>query len=244
MRDREFEDSCRLEIDAMGRSTELHQRSRDWFDESFKHRYSYHFSWLGLPIIQYPQDIVAMQELIWEVQPDLIVETGIARGGSLVFYASMLHLIGAGGTVVGVDVDIREHNREEIEDHPLFRYIEMIEGSSTDPGVVGQVVEHAKGRECVLVVLDSSHTHAHVAHELSLYSPLVTRGSYLVVFDTCVERLPDHYVSDRLWGRGDNPWTAVHEFLADNDRFEIDHHIVDKLQITVAPDGYLRCVKD
>jgi cephalosporin hydroxylase len=199
---------------------------------------------MGRPIIQFPQDIIAMQEIIWRVKPDLIIETGIAHGGSLIFYSSMLELIGGNGQVLGVDIDIREQNRKEIEQHPMFKRIAMIQGSSTDENTIKQVYEFAKGRKRVLVGLDSNHTHEHVSNELQLYSPLVAKESYLVVFDTVVEDMPENFFRDRPWGKGNNPKTAVREFLATNDRFIIDKEIENKLLITVAPDGYLRCIKD
>ena len=227
----------------MAADADLQRVSGELFRRSFEHRYSYNFSWMGRPIIQYPQDIVAMQELIWSVKPDLIVETGIAHGGSLVFYASMLELLGDDGIVLGVDVDIRPHNRIAIEEHPMARRIRMIEGSSIDPSIVAQVSEIAAGRKKVLVALDSNHTHEHVLRELELYSPYVTEGSYLVVFDTVVDDLPGSAFPDRPWGPGDNPKTAVRQFLRDNDRFVIDNQVDHKLLLTVSPDGYLRCVK-
>ncbi|PSB00899.1 cephalosporin hydroxylase family protein [Merismopedia glauca] len=218
--------------------------TQKWFVDSCKQKYSYNFTWMGRPIIQYPQDIVAMQEIIWQIQPDLIVDTGIAHGGSLVFYASMLELIGNNGQVLGIDIDIRSHNRVEIEKHPMYKRISMIEGSSIDEKVAAAVYEFAKGKQRILVTLDSNHTHDHVLRELELYSPLVTKGSYLVVFDTAVEDLPDDFFPDRPWGKGNNPKTAVWEFLKTNERFEIDRSIESKLLITVAPDGYLKCIKD
>ncbi|HEY3083510.1 MAG TPA: cephalosporin hydroxylase family protein [Chloroflexota bacterium] len=222
---------------------ELRQQGIDFVRESARYRYSYHFTWLGRPIIQYPQDIVAMQEIIWSVRPDLIVETGIAHGGSLIFYASMLELLGGEREVVGVDVDIRAHNRVEIERHAMHRRIRMIEGSSIDPAIVEQVRALSAGRERVLVVLDSNHTHEHVLAELRLYSPLVRPGSYLVVFDTLVEEMPSSFFADRPWGPGDNPKTAVDEFLGGTDRFVVDEEIDTKLLISVALGGYLKCVK-
>lgn len=218
--------------------------SSRFFNKSCEYKYSYNFSWLGRPIIQYPQDIVAMQEIIWQVRPDLIIETGIAHGGSLIFHASMLELIGEEGQVLGIDVDIREHNRVEIEQHRMFKRIEMIQGSSVDAGIIEQVARHAAGKERVLVVLDSNHTHEHVLRELELYSPFVTKDSYLVVFDTIIEDMPEDSFQDRSWGKGNNPKTAVWEFLRRTDRFVIDEEYNSKLLITVAPDGYLRCVKD
>jgi|SRR5688500_7201377 len=231
-------------ITRMAADKELREHARQLFLGSVRHRYSYNFSWLGRPIIQYPQDMIAAQEVIWRVKPDLIVETGIAHGGSLIFYASLLQLIGKGGRVVGVDVDIREHNRVEIEKHPLFKHITMIQGSAIAPAVVEQVYAAAKNADVVLVVLDSNHTHEHVLKELELYSPLVKRDSYLIVYDTVVEDLPDECFQDRPWGKGNNPKTAVWEFLKKNDRFEIDTELENKLLLTVAPDGYLRCIKD
>jgi cephalosporin hydroxylase len=206
-------------------------------------KYTYNFTWMGRPIIQYPQDILAVQEIIWQIKPDLVIETGIAHGGSLIFYASMLELIG-GGQVLGIDVDIRQHNRVEIEQHPMFKRITMIEGSSIDSEIVKQVYGFAKDKSKILVVLDSNHTHDHVLKELEIYSSLVTKDSYLVVFDTVVEDLPEDFFQNRPWGKGNNPKTAVKEFLRSSDRFEVDKNLESKLLITVAPDGYLKCIKD
>ena len=214
----------------------------DFMRKSIDHRYSYNFSWLGVPIIQYPQDIVALQELVWADRPDLIVETGVAHGGSAVFFASMLELLG-GGTVVAIDVDIRPHNRAVIEAHPLAKRIVLIEGSSTDAAVVEAVAERARIARSVLVVLDSNHTHDHVARELDLYSPFVKRGGHLAVLDTIVEHLPGPFPG-RTWGPGNSPGSAVAAFLRTNQRFVTDSGLSDKLLITVAPGGYLRCVKD
>lgn len=243
------------EIRGMGGSDALHAATRAWVAEANAHKYSYHFDWMSRPIIQYPQDVVAMQELIWTVKPDLIIEMGIAHGGSLIFSASMLALldmceaIDAGESldpahskrkVVAVDIDIRAHNRAAIEAHPMASRIQMIEGSSVDASVAEQVKALAAGHERVLVSLDSNHTHAHVLDELRLYAPLVTPGSYCVVFDTIIEDLPADMFPDRPWDHGDNPKTAVHEYLKDHPEFEIDAAIHDKLQVTVAPDGFLR----
>lgn len=228
----------------MARDPELADAASRLFSKSCEYKYSYNFAWLGRPIIQYPQDIVAMQEIIWRVRPDLIIETGVALGGSIVFYASMLELIGGEGRVLGIDIDIRAHNRAEIERHRMAHRIELLEGSSVDEHVAEKVRASARGRERVLVVLDSNHTHEHVARELELYSPLVTKDSYLVVFDTVVEDMPEDAFPDRPWGRGNNPKTAVHEFLRTTDRFVVDEEYNSKLLLTVAPDGYLRCVKD
>ena len=239
-----FEKQKSVNISALGADEQLKELSRLWVQNSGAHRYAFNFSWLGRPIIQLPQDMVAMQEIIWQVQPNLIIETGIAHGGSLIFYASMLELLGGEGQVIGVDIDIRDHNRVEIETHPMHKRITMIQGSSVDDDIVQQVYDLTKGRKPILVVLDSNHTHAHVLRELELYSPLVTRGSYLVVFDTVIEDMPEDFFPDRPWGKGNNPKTAVWEFLKTNDRFVVDKDIENKLLITVAPDGYLRCVKE
>jgi cephalosporin hydroxylase len=227
-------------ISEMAGDAELQRLGRGLFDRASDYRYSYNFTWLGRPVIQWPQDLIALQEVIWAVRPQLIVETGIAHGGSLVFSASMLELLGE-GKVVGVDVDIRAHNRAAILEHPMARRIEMIEGSSVDEDVVAQVRAHAQGLHRVMVVLDSNHTHDHVLAELECYSPLVTQGSYLVVMDTVVEDMPSDAFPDRPWDRGDNPMTAVREFLAGTSRFEVDQEISDKLLLSVAPSGYLRC---
>lgn len=239
----EFESRNREAVHRMGADEAMAAASRTWFEKATQHQYSYHFKWMGLPIIQFPQDIVAMQELVWEVSPDLIIETGVARGGSLVFYASLLELIGGDGLVLGIDIDIRPHNRKAIESHPMARRIQMIEGSSVDESVVAQVKRIAHGRKRVIVALDSNHTHDHVLGELRRYSAFVTEGSYLVVFDTCVEFTPDALIHDRPWGKGDNPWTAVQAFLREEDRFEVQADIHRKLQVSVCPDGYLKRIR-
>lgn len=227
---------------------DLQRFSRNWQIEVARHNYIYNFSWLGRPIIQLPQDVFAMQELIWSTQPDLIIETGIAHGGSLIFSASMLELNAACGgpadaEVVGVDIDIRAHNRQAIEAHPMFKRISMIQGSSVAPDIIEQVRAKAGGKQRVMVCLDSNHTHDHVLAELRAYAPLTTVGSYCVVFDTAIEEVPAEMFNDRPWGPGNNPKTAVHEFLKLTDCFEIDEQITNKLLITVAPDGYLKRVK-
>lgn len=231
-------------VRAMAEDEGLRRRSMEWLVAASRHEYSYHFTWMGRPIIQFPQDIVALQEVIWRVRPDLVVETGVARGGSLVFSASMLELLGGDGLVVGVDIDIRPHNRRAIEEHPLSRRIALIEGSSIDPEVVAQVRARAAGRCCVMVILDSSHTHDHVLSELRQYAPLVGSGSYLIVMDTIVEDMPADFFPDRPWCPGNNPKTAVRAFLRECDRFEVDRELEAKLLVSVAPEGYLRCVRD
>jgi cephalosporin hydroxylase len=218
--------------------------SRIWLREIAPYKYAYNFTWMGRPIIQFPQDMLAMQEIIWNLKPDLIIETGIAHGGSLIFHASMLELVGEDADVLGIDIDIREHNRIEIEKHPMFKRITLIEGSSVDDETTQKVFDFAKNKQRIVVILDSNHTHEHVLKELEIYSQLVTKNSYLIVFDTLVEDMPDSLSGDRPWGKGNNPKTAVWEFLKNNDRFEIDKKIESKLLITVAPDGYLKCIKD
>jgi len=231
-------------IARMAADKELRDLASELFTRSCEYRYSYNFSWLGRPVIQFPQDMIALQEIIWQVKPDLIIETGIAHGGSLIFSASILELVGGEGSVLGIDIDIRQHNRVEIERHPMSKRITMLEGSSIAESIQTKVKEFSANKRSVLVILDSNHTHEHVLEELHLYSPLVTRGSYLVVFDTVIEDMPADCFPDRPWGKGNNPKTAVWEFLKTTDRFEIDKEIEAKLLITVAPDGYLKCVKD
>lgn len=254
--DSAFEDEVRASIDAMALDDDLKRATLDWMVRAGgDHRYSYNFTWMGRPIIQYPQDIVGLQELIWRVRPDLIVEMGIAHGGSLIFNASMLALLdyddavscgtmldpaSPGRRVLGVDIDIRQHNRAAIESHPMASRIEMIEGSSIDPQVVARVRQFAADYATVMVILDSNHTHEHVLAELEAYASLATVGSYCIVFDTLVEDVPEKYFENRPWGKGDNPKTAVREFLQQHAEFELDKEIETKLLITVAPDGFLR----
>jgi cephalosporin hydroxylase len=239
-----FSDEVKANVDRLMADGDIQALSRVWLTAITRHKYTYNFSWLGRPVIQLPQDLLAVQEIVWQARPDLVVETGVAHGGSLIHSASLLELLGGDGLVVGVDVDIRAHNRDQIEAHPLAKRIRLVEGSSTDPAVVAAVGEIAQGRRRVLVMLDSDHTHAHVLSELELYAPLVTRGSYLVVFDTLIEDLPDELFAGRRWGKGNNPKTAVRQFLDTTDRFEIDARIAGKLLLTCAPDGYLRCLRD
>jgi cephalosporin hydroxylase len=244
-------------IRKLGLNSQLQADSIAWVRDSARCNYSYNFNWMGRPIIQYPQDIVAIQELIWQVKPDLVIETGIAHGGSLILSASMLALLDVaeaieGGTtinpresrrkVLGIDIDIRAHNRAAIEAHPMASRIEMIQGSSIASEVVAQVKQIARDYKRVLVFLDSNHTHEHVLAELEAYAPLTSVGSYCVVFDTIVEDMPADMFPDRPWGPGDNPKTAVREYLKLHPDFLIDKDMQHKLLITVAPDGYLKRV--
>lgn len=242
-----FEDEVKERIDTNRNNKGLKSNAHDFMQASIASRYSYNFSWLGRPIIQYPQDIIAMQEIIWKVRPELIIETGVAHGGSLIFSAAMLELValctGSEGEVVGIDIDIRSHNRKAIEEHPMFKRINMIEGSSIDPEIVSQVVKLANGKKRILVCLDSNHTHEHVIEELNAYAPLTTVGSYCVVFDTIVEDLPGELAMDRPWCPGNNPKTAVFDYLKTHPEFEIDVELQNKILITVAPDGYLKRVR-
>jgi cephalosporin hydroxylase len=238
----QFIEEKKQRIAANGANAALQKAAVRFNEESNKAQYSYNFSWMGRPIIQYPQDMIAMQELIWEVKPDLIIETGIAHGGSLIYYASLLELIG-GGEVIGIDIDIRSHNRQEIESHPMYKRIKMVQGSSVDPKVVDEVAKHTSGKKAIMVCLDSNHTHEHVLQELMMYSKFVTVNSYLIVFDTIVEELPDNYLPGRPWGKNDNPMTAVNDFLKTNPQFVIDESIDNKLLVSVAPKGYLRRTK-
>lgn len=231
-------------IEENSKNITLQKAKTDFNEESNKAKYSYNFSWMGRPIIAYPQDMIAMQEIIWDIKPDLIIETGIAHGGSLAYYASLLELIGEDGLVLGIDIDIRKYNKKLIEEHSMFKRIKMIEGDSTSESIANQVYDIAKSKKTVLVCLDSNHTHDHVLKELKLYANLTSVGSYCVVFDTIVEDLPNDYMpGGRPWNPGNNPKTAVFEFLKSNDNFEIDKSIDNKLLISVAPDGYLKRIK-
>lgn len=239
----EFKKEREEAMQAMASDTELKQKSVDWMLHADKYKYTYNFSWMGRPIIKYPQDIVIMQELIWRVKPDLIIETGIAHGGSIIFSSSMMELLGNGGKVIAVDIDIRKHNRDEIEKHPMMKNITMLEGSSVDEKIVGQIADYAKGFQKVMVVLDSNHSHEHVYRELELYTPLVSVGSYILLPDTFVEFFPKGYVTNRPWDVGNNPYTAMEAFLKTTDRFVKDEEITNKLLITEAlGGGYLKRV--
>lgn len=229
--------------------------SKDFFEQSVISKYSYNFNWMSRPIIQYPQDVMAVQEIIWSVKPDLIIETGIAHGGSLVYSASMLALIdyceakesgkllnpnSSQRKVIGVDIDIREHNRQALDSHPMRHMIELIEGSSIDKKIFEQVKKLSFGYNKVMVFLDSHHSHEHVLSELKLYSNFVTKNSYCIVFDTVIEDLPNVLSADRPWGPGNSPKTAVNSFLTNNKNFEIDKTYQEKYILTVAPDGFLK----
>ncbi len=252
-------DGMAQRIEALRNDKDLRLITLDWVARAGGRGYGYNFSWLGRPIIQVPQDIMAMQELIWQVKPDLVIETGIAHGGSLIMSASMLAMldyceaVGSGTVldpadtrrrVMGVDIDISSRNREAIETHPMAHRIDMLQGSSVDPGIIAQVHEKAERHERIMVCLDSDHTHDHVLAELEAYAGLTSKGSYCVVFDTSIEDMPEEIYTDRSWGKGNNPKTAVWEFLGKDDRFVVDKEIQEKLLITASLDGYLKRVKD
>lgn len=243
----QFRMECLKELERQGADKEARRLSDAWISYPGLNRYSYNFSWMGRPIIQYSQDIIAMQELVHTTQPDLIIETGIAHGGSLIFYASLLELNALCGCqqnfhVLGIDIDIRAHNREAIETHPIFRrgHITMFEGSSIETAMVERVQKFAAPYKRIMVLLDSNHTHDHVLAELEAYAPLVATGSYCVVFDTVVENMQADSFPDRPWGKGNNPMTAVNTYLAAHHEFVTDSIMDAKLLISVAPKGYLK----
>ena len=251
----EFKEQVKQRIKDIAGNSPLCEAAAAFMKKSLPPQYSYNFEWLGRPIIQYPQDMVCLQELIWKIQPDLIIETGIAHGGSLILSASMLALLDmcdaiekgepidpkySKRKVLGIDIDIRAHNRAAIEAHPMASRIQMIQGSSIDSEIFDQVKSIAAKHSCVMVCLDSNHTHAHVLAELEAYAPLISKGSYCVVFDTIIEDMPKDMFQDRPWGPGNNPKTAVWEYLKSHPEFEIDKLIDHKLLISVAPDGFLK----
>jgi len=255
----QFKSEVKNRVIANGKNNELKKSAANFLKESSDAMYSYNFSWMGRPIIQYPQDMVAVQELIWQVKPDLIIEAGIAHGGSLILSASFLALLDYEDAVrngevldplkprrkvLGVDIDIREHNKKAIQEHMLYSRIDMIEGSSIEEGTIHQVVEYAKEFDKIMLFLDSNHTHEHVLGELNAYAGLVSKGSYCVVFDTAVEDFPAEAFPHRNWGPGNNPKTAVWEYLKAHPEYMIDKEIENKIQITVAPDGYLKKVSE
>jgi cephalosporin hydroxylase len=251
-----FKQECKEEIDRQGQDSELERVTREWMNKANEKKYSYHFEWMGRPIIQYPQDIVAVQELVWKIKPDLIIETGVAHGGSLILSASLLALLdltdaiedgsdsidpaNSSRLVVGIDIDIRKHNREAIEAHPMASRIHLIQGSSISKEVAEEVKQISKKFKNVLVFLDSNHTHEHVLQELQIYAPLVSKNSYCVVFDTVIDDMPKSLFRDRPWGPGNNPKTAVIDYLASHSEFSVDGSLDNKLKITVAPSGFLK----
>lgn len=239
-----FDLECRNNIKKMQQDKDLKDITKDWFIKSYPYKYSYNFKWMGRPIIQYPQDLIALQEIIWEVKPDLIIETGIAHGGSLIFYASLLELTNNNGIVLGIDIDIRKHNKEAIIKHPMSKRIHMIEGSSVDNNVIKRVKKYVEKANKVFVVLDSCHTFEHVKQEMELYSTYVTKNSYLIVLDTIVGNLPDDFFDNKPWGTTSHPQKAVEEFLLCNNEFIADKSIEQKLLISSAPNGFLKRINN
>tara|TARA_R110002096_G_scaffold16898_2_gene57704 strand:+ start:34667 stop:35410 length:744 start_codon:yes stop_codon:yes gene_type:complete len=239
-----FFDEREADIAAMGADKELRQKSLDWMLHADKYKYTYNYTWMGRPIIKYPNDMIVQQEMMWELKPDLIIETGIAHGGSIIYTASMMEMMGIQGEVVGIDVDIRDHNRKAIEDHPMMKRITMYEGDSVAPDMVEKVRKHTEGKKCVMVILDSLHSHEHVYKELLAYAEMTTVGSYCVLPDTFIEFFPKGYYSDtRPWDVGDNPYTAMKQYLGETDLFETDHSRTNKAMITETIDGYLKRVR-
>lgn len=239
----EFFSERNSSIQKMSQDNEVSKISKKFHIAVSKYDYAYNLTWMGVPILQLATDIISLQEIIWKVKPDLIIETGLAYGGSLIFSASMLDLLGKDGLALGIDIDIRAHNRQAIESHTMYKRIKLIEGSSVDPNVIRQVKEVAKNKKSILVILDSNHSHEHVLKELEIYSKFVTVDSYIIAFDTVIEFLDRHLQHDkpqRPWGAGNNPWTAVQDFLKANDCFEIDQSFTNKTVLTSAPGGYLK----
>jgi len=220
--------------------TKLKDSASVFLEQTLRHEYSYNFEWMGLPVIQYPQDLIALQEIIWQTKPDLIIETGVARGGSLVFYASMLSQLGGDRKVLGIDVDLREHNKKRLLAHPLSEWIQLLDGSSTDSETYVLVKNLTQQYKSVMVCLDSNHTSEHVLQELNLYGALVTSGNYCVVFDTIIEKMPAGFYQNRPWDKGNSPETAIQQYLAENCEFEIDQEMDAKLLISAALGGYLK----
>jgi len=249
-----FQRECAANIAAQGRDAELARLSREWIARSARHKYVYNWRWCGLPIIQLPPDVLVTQEIVWDVRPDVIVETGVARGGSMTFSASLLAMLdaaeatgrtpaGSPRRVIGIDIEIRPHNRAAIEAHPFAPMIQLVEGSSVAPEIVAEVRGRIRPGERVLVVLDSNHTHDHVLAELEAYAGLVTPGSYCIVQDTGIEDAPVGSFPDRSWGRGDSPKSAIAAWLPRHPEFAVDAAIDHKLQISSSPGGYLRRVR-
>ena len=231
---------------AIGKDPGLFKQALDTLIAADQYRYTYLWTWMGVPIIQLPADIMATQEVIFSAKPDVIVETGVARGGSVIFMASLLEIMGK-GRVVGVDIDIRRHNRETIEQHPMAKRITLIEGPSTDAATLARVRAEIPAGATVMVVLDSDHSRDHVLAELQAYGPMVTKGQYLVVADTVVGHLTEKDAPkerSKTWFKGNDPLVALRTYLAQTNRFEVDPIVNGKLIFSSSPGGYLRCVAD
>lgn len=238
-----FNDQVERNLKKMSKDKSLFKKSIDWMLHADKYKYTYNFEWAGIPIIKFPNDLMVLQEIISKVQPDVIIETGVAHGGSIVFSASMLQLYSKKNAfVIGVDIDIRKHNHDRLKKNKFYKKLKLIEGSSTSPEVIKKIKRLIKGKK-VMVCLDSNHTYEHVKNEIEIYKDLVTKNSYLVVEDTFSEYFPKGYYSNRPWDVGNNPMIALKEFLKTNKNFEIDKKICSKLQITETFDGYLKKIK-
>lgn len=238
----QLESDKRRDAESQSRDAALKQIALDFIIQSDRYNYAYQWTWLGLPILQMPQDVMALQEMIWANRPDVIIETGIAWGGSVALYASLLQLIG-NGRVVGVDLNLMDHVATRVMSYPFSGRIRLHKGSSIDPSVVTAIKASIEPGESVMVLLDSNHTHDHVLQELRIYAPLVSKGQYLVVSDTYVEDVPTQVHRPRAWGPGNNPRTALHAYLKETDRFEVDIALENKLLLSFMPGGLLRCVK-
>lgn len=240
----EFQMQREADVEAMGQDSELREKSIEWMIHADKYKYTYNYNWMGRPIIKFPNDMVIQQEIMWELKPDLVIETGIAHGGSIIFTAAMMEMMGIEGEVVGIDIDIREHNKDEILNHPMNKRITMYEGNSVSPDMVERVRRHTEGKSTVMVILDSLHSHDHVYKELKAYADMTSIGSYCILPDTFIEFFPKGFYSDtRPWDVGDNPHTAMMQYLSENSDFEIDSARTHKAMITETIDGYLRRVK-
>lgn len=244
-----FQKDTVVRLQSNSKNSKLKKLANSFLKESVKSKYTYNFNWLGVPIIQLPQDIIATQEIIWNVQPDLIIETGIAHGGSLILSASLLanlnyiNPIKTKRLVVGVDIDIRRNNKNIIKNHPLSRFIKMVEGSSIDEVIFDKVKKISSKFKKILVILDSNHTGDHVYNELNFYSQLVSKNSYCIVCDTLIEDMPKDFYPDRSWGKGNNPKTAIKNFLKVNKKFKIDQMVDNKILISMSKNGYLKKIK-
>lgn len=242
----EFEAHKREMSLALGKDKEAFHGALKTLVDLDKYDYAYLWSWMGVPIIQMPADIIATQEVIWKTKPDVIIETGVARGGSMIFMASLLHVIG-NGQVVGVDIDIRAHNRDSIEAHPLSPRITLIEGPSTAQETLDKVKAQIPTGASVMVVLDSDHSRDHVLDELRVYGPLVTEGQYLVVADTVLgfaDKMETPTKRAKVWYAGDEPYAALKQYMQETKRFEEDEILNGKLVLSSSPKGYIRCISE
>lgn len=240
----EFFEERQADIKEMASDQSLRDKTLDWMLHANKYKYSYNFTWMGRPIIKFPSDMIIQQELMWNLRPDVVIETGIAHGGSVIFTAAMMEMMGINGEVIGIDIDIRKHNRDAIEAHPMAKRITMYEGNSVEAEMIEKVRRHTVGKRCVMVILDSLHSHEHVYKELLAYAPMATVGSYCIVLDTFIEFFPKgYYSSTRPWDVGDNPYTAMQQYLSESELFQIDRNLTHKGMITEAIDGYLKRVR-